>query len=304
MKRTIDVIIVNWNTRSLLKKCLASVRQAAEKAVAHINILVVDNGSTDGSVEMIMSEFKGVQVIKNETNLGFARANNIGINNSRGEFIFLLNSDTEVEYNIFDYIVNTFEKDKNIGIIGCKLVLPNGKRQVGDAGFRPSFITGFNFAFFLSKLFPFLFKGLFLNSEKGFEDVDWVSGAALAGRRAVFERTGGLPDRFFMYAEDLELGLMVKEMGLRVCYCPNIRVIHYFGGSASQDQEKSVTWINNLLAFVKEHNSKLDYRFFCLSLGIGFLIRSIIYSVLSLLTKEEQWRKKYKDLYKASGSCF
>jgi hypothetical protein len=180
--------------------------------------------------------------------------------------------------NIVEPIIEFMDNNKNVGIMGCKLTLKNGQRQIGDAGYEPDIWTAFNYSFFLSKLFPHIFKGLFLNHDsKKTTYVDWVSGAALIARKALVENIGLINESFFMYAEDLEWGLRARKKGWLVAYVPSIEITHLLGGSNAIDKI-STRWIESLCSLVKYRSNKLTYFLFCHIMRCGFLIRKIIYS--------------------------
>ena len=290
MDRSVDIIIVNWNTAALLQKCLNSI----QKNVIGIeyNITVVDNASSDDSVIMLKTRFPQVDLIQNSENLGFAKANNIAMARSKGKYLFLLNSDTLIKNNILHGIILYMANHPHVGMLGCRLELPNGSRQVGDAGYEPTAATAFNFSFFLSRLFPRRCHGLFLNdSSQTIVDVDWVSGAALIVRREVLDNGGPLAEDYFMYAEDIEWGVRIKRHGWQVQYYPTATVTHYLGGSLLE--VISTSWIENLFLYVKRTQSGWHYRLFVIIMSLGFLIRIILYKTYLFISHDQTIQKKY-----------
>ena len=173
-------------------------------------IIVVDNASTDDSVTMVQNHFPKISLIQNSSNLGFAKANNQALQLARGEYILLLNSNTLIpDTPIFKQWTDFMDRHPNAGASGCMLVFPDGRHQIGDAGFRPTLYTVFNHSLFISR-FPSDMKGLFVSYIKpGVLQVDWVSGAAFLVRKSILRQVGLMDEVFFMYAEDMEWGCRI-----------------------------------------------------------------------------------------------
>lgn len=280
----VDIIIVNWNTKDLLEQCLDTLIRNSPGNIP-LNIIVVDNASQDGSVEMVRERFQSVTIIENAENVGFARANNLAISKTSSPYVFLLNSDTIVQEDILTPLVRYLESHPRTAMVGCRLQFPDGSRQVGDAGYRPGPRTAFNFAFFLSRIAPSAFEGLFLNGGPGDRpiSVDWVSGAAVMVRREAIDQVGALKEDFFMYAEDVEWGVRMREHGWEVHYLPTVRVTHLQGGSERSSRSPSTRWLENLYAFTRQRSSRAGYAGFALSMSAGLLIRMVAYSILAAL---------------------
>lgn len=290
----VDVIIVNWNTKDLLKSCLETLLEQSAGSRYPFGVIVVDNASIDGSAEMVRGRFPTVRLIVNEENLGFAKANNQAIRMATRPYVFLLNSDTESIGDVITPLVDYLEANPEVGMVGCRLLLPDGSRQVGDAGYRPGPATAFNFALFLSKLFPQRFQGLFLNDKNTASPVavDWVSGAALMVRREAIDDAGPLAEDFFMYAEDVEWGIRFRDHGWAVHYLPAVPITHVQGGSAKDDLAPSTRWLENLYAFTRKRGTRLQYTLFGTSMSAGLLIRSAAYAILSVLRGGKHARKR------------
>ncbi len=287
----LTIIIVNWNTGKLLEECLSSFL-LADLQISY-ELILVDNASSDGSLDAARVRFPFVQVIENHENVGFARANNQGIGVARGEYVLLLNPDTLIpDITIFKKWISFMDRHLETGASGCRLIFPDGKHQVGDAGFRPSLASAFNFAFFLSRFFPDRRKGLFLGSERINSDieVDWVCGADVLVRRDILPTTGLLDETVFMYAEDVEWGCRIKSMGYKVCYLPYLKIVHLQGMSYDKLSGKrpiQFLWLENLRHLYKRYNEKQPLLYFDLVLLIGYLLRAMIYFVMSL---KEGWK--------------
>ncbi|MBN2190239.1 MAG: glycosyltransferase family 2 protein [Candidatus Aureabacteria bacterium] len=291
----LSIIIVNWNTEKILKKCLSLIL----KNIGDISyeIIVVDNASSDRSVVMLEENFPDIKIIRNRENTGFARANNAGIKEAKGDLLLLLNPDCFIEDGtLLEKWLEFMSSHTDTGISGCKLVFPDGRHQVGDAGYKPSFFAALNYYLFLSKIFPFVFKGLFLNSERYARkiEVDWICGAACMVRKAILNKTGLLDEKIFMFSEDIEWGCRIKSFGFKVYYLPFLKIIHLQGSSVNMQDSNtqfSTLWLRNLrniYAFFNKH----PLIFYDITAAAGFFIRFIIYYSTSLFTGNKTKKNK------------
>jgi N-acetylglucosaminyl-diphospho-decaprenol L-rhamnosyltransferase len=263
----LSIIIVNWNTLPLLRICLASIFDASLCGLT-MEVIVVDNGSSDGSVDMVKREFPSVQLVTNTTNIGFAWAANQGIRWSAGDFVLLLNSDIIVEKQTLSALMEFMKVHKDAGMCGARLMRSDGSVQPYLFGSDPT----------LSYLIRRGLKRLFLRKAlhdwetKDIMEVDWVSGACLIARREALSAVGLLDENIFMYFEDTDLCLRARLFGWKVYYNPTATVIH-LGGQSSNDKERRKVYFESLLYFYKKHyilsyfvlNSMLfPYRRLCL----------------------------------------
>lgn len=254
-----SVVVINMNGRKLLDDCLESLRGAAPRH--KLEVLVVDNGSSDGSPDMVREKFPEVDLTVNTRNLGFTKANNQGIERSHGRYVLLLNNDTRVLPNAFSEWIDYLDKHPDIGAAGLKLLNADGSLQLSCRRF-PSFSQAiFNRYSLLTRLFPnnrFSRAYLMMDIEHGkVQDVDWVSGACLLFRRSVLEEIGALDERFFMYSEDVDYCYRVWQGGWRVTYLPIAEVFHLIG----QDTKKlriKLTYERHrsMYKFYKKHYSR------------------------------------------------
>lgn len=249
----LSIIIVSYNTEKLLKECIESIVHSVEKI--EYEIIVVDNNSTDGSVELIQSskfplrreaskvenQSLKLKVIKNDQNLGFSKANNIGVKHSNGKYVLFLNSDTVVYPNTIETMVNFVDNSLEIGAATCKLVMPNGK--LDDASHR-GFPTPWNsFCHFsgLGKMFgkTQLFNGYNLgwkNIDK-IHEIDALAGAFMMVRREAGEQVDWWDEDYFWYGEDLDFCYRLKKKGWKIFYNPNVSILHYKGVSGGLKKE-------------------------------------------------------------------
>jgi GT2 family glycosyltransferase len=231
----LSIIIVNWNTRDITRNCLRSVGEHLS-GMAY-EVIVVDNASSDGSVEMIGAEFPDVRLIANDANLGFGRANNQAMRVARGEFFFLLNSDTVIFDEAIQRLVNFIATDAAIGIAGGKLLFEDRTLQSSCSRF-PSIRTALLEDLMLYKFLPRRLQGELLLGgywpHDRARDVDAVWGAAMLVRREVFAQTGGFDERIFMYGEDLEWCMRVRDCGWRIAFTPAAAIVHLNHKSAEK----------------------------------------------------------------------
>ncbi len=300
------IIIVTWNAKNFLKNCLISIFKNIKKI--SFEIIVVDNGSIDGTSEMIKREFPEVILIQNSENLGFAKANNQALKYAIRKFrkvpyVLLLNSDVIIKNNVIEEMFSYMEAHSEVGCISPALILPDKKSQVGVAGFNPSPFTGFNYFFFISKLLPKKTKGLFIDqtkflSEKRPVDVDWVSGACLMVRKKVILEAGLLNEDFFFYVDDVDWCIRIKEKGWKIHYLPWLSVIHYHNITFEEILRKPNTrWVIELFQYIKRRKGYLSYVLFRLFFIGGYTLRIILYGIGYFITKKSYHKQKAFEVF-------
>lgn len=241
----VSVVIVSYNTKSFLQKCLAAIEKNKPKHYS-FETIVVDNDSKDDSAAMVKKEFSDVRVIENTENVGFSKANNIGIKKTSGRYVLCLNSDTEVAADTFDTMIAFMDKHTDAGAATCKLIMPNGK--IDDASHR-GFPTPWNaFCYFsgLAKLFPYSMT--FNGYNYAWKDLDKIHtidalvGAFMLIRREAGEQVKWWDEDYFFYGEDLDFCYMLKEKGWKIYYVPTTTTLHYKGVSGGiKEQSKEIT---------------------------------------------------------------
>lgn len=228
----LSVVVVSFNTREDLLRCLDSLSRQAGMA---LETIVVDNASTDGSPEAVRARFPDVQVIVNAANLGFARANNLGLRAARAAYVLVLNSDTEMGPGALDALCARLDARPDVGVVGPRTVGSDGRPQVS---FGPALTPMAEWR--QGRLVRGVKAGradalrrAAILSEREREPV-WVSASCLLARRAVLEAIGGFDEGFFLYEEDVDLCLRVREAGWRILYTPTAEVVHHLGRSMDQ----------------------------------------------------------------------
>jgi GT2 family glycosyltransferase len=231
---SISVIIVSWNARSYLLNCIQSI--LAQEGTEPIEVIVVDNASTDGSPAAVSAQFPTVRVICNPDNYGFARANNIGIGATAAEHVFLINSDVVVGAGCFRRMVAYMEDHGEVGVLGPKIVGANGQVQRSCMGY-PSLWNAFSRALALDSLFPGsrLFGGQLLTfwRHDDIRSVGVINGCFWMVRRSALDQVGLLDERFFIYGEDVDWCRRFNAGGWKVTFFPDAEALHYGGASSA-----------------------------------------------------------------------
>lgn len=290
----ISIVIVTWNCRALIDQCLWHVA-ASRHSYSH-EVIVVDNQSSDGTADHIAARWPEVKLIRSGGNLGFARGNNLGFTIARGRLVLLLNPDCYLtDPETLHKTVSEMDRHPEIGACGVRLTYPDGRYQVGDAGFRPTPASIVSHAFTLSKLFP-AWTGVFLTREPPKVDgvcrVDWITGAFMMVRASVIERVGGLDGNIFMYGEDVEWGCRMRDSGVNLAYFPQIAAVHLQGGTqADPDRPPSTKWLDGLIGvydrFFPNYRMVPRVAFF-----LGFGLRALAYGLAGLFTGRRSIRLK------------
>ncbi len=236
MNKKIDlsIIIVSFNTEKLLKQSLNSVKKSETKY--SFEIIVVDNASQDTSTEMVEKEFPEVLLIKNKKNLGFAKANNIGIKKANGRYILLLNPDTIMQNNTLEVMIDFMDKNQRVGAATCKIELADGSLdQACHRGF-PTVWNSFSYFIGLERLFPKikLFSGYSLSylPKSRTHEIDSGCGAFLIVRKKAGNEVNWLDEDYFWYGEDLDFCYRLKEDGWQIMFVPMVKIIHYKGAAS------------------------------------------------------------------------
>ncbi len=230
----VSIIIVSFNTLSFIKKCIDAVIDSNFKNLTY-EIIVVDNASSDNSVKVLKKQFPNIAVIANKENLGFAKANNIGVKKAKGKFLLFLNPDIEVQNNTIGEIYKFTTEYKDAGAATCKIILPNG--NIDDASHRGfptpwnslSYFSGLSRVFSKSKIFSG-YSMTYLDLSKTHE-IDVCAGAFMMVPRKAGDEIGWWDEDYFFYGEDIEFCLRLKEKGYKVYYVPRVFALHHKGVS-------------------------------------------------------------------------
>lgn len=299
----LSIIIVNYNSAKVLQDCLRSIIIA--ELPFKYEVSIVDNASTE-VLELDTNGFQNIKLNKNEENIGFAAANNIGIKKAKGKYILLLNPDTIVNENSFQPMIQYLENHDVVGIIGCKIFNAHGEMERSTHSFPTLLkefvhaneffksIIGYNSpaASFLKKIF----KTKSLESywaHNSIKEVDHVTGACMMVKREAIEKVGFLDEAFFLYNEEVEWSYRFKQAGYKSVFLPDSSIIHLFGYSTKQQVQKQT--VNDLLVeryrgmfyFFQKHYGPLKLFILRLIVLEGFTIRLINSILTSLFCSKE-----------------
>jgi GT2 family glycosyltransferase len=234
----LSIIIVSWNTRDLLERCLASVREDSRAAQAvglavGLEVIVVDNASVDGSSEMVRERFPEVRLIESRQNLGFARANNVAFRQCTGQYVLLLNPDTEVRPGALAALLRFMDGRPEAGAAGARLLNPDSSLQP-SCDRAPTLSREFWRLLHLDNLWPYAVYRMHEWPWDANREVDVACGACLILRREALREVGLLDEDYFIYSEEVDLCRRLRERGWRIFWVPSASVVHYGGQSTRQ----------------------------------------------------------------------
>jgi O-antigen biosynthesis protein len=282
----LSVIIVNYNVKYFSEQCLLSVLKSSEGLDAEI--IVVDNHSTDGSVDYLQPKFAQVKFIANPTNTGFSKACNKGLESATGEFILFLNPDTIVDEDCFSKCISFFESYHDCGAIGVKMVNGSGDFLKESKRSFPSPVTSLYKLFGLSLLFPKskVFSRYHLGhlDNNSNHEVDVLAGAFMMIRKKVLDEVGSFDETFFMYGEDVDLSYRIQKAGYKNYYFAGTTVIHFKGESTRHGSLNYVKMFYNAMSvFVRKHYGGTRAGIFSASIHLAIWIRALIATIAKFL---------------------
>ena len=300
IKKEILIIIVNWNTKDMLKRCLDSIRLLD----SGFETVIVDNNSSDGSNEMLKTYFSNFHLIFNSENLGYSKANNLAFKKFPDfKYYLLLNSDAIVSNDSILKMKETLVNNYRIAAVSPALKLPTGELQIGGAGFGPNIISSFNTFFLLSRISPF-FKGLYFfqkhyKKDKNIVFVNWLAFACTMITNDSLKKVGYLDESYFVYGEDSDWCWRAKKMKYKIAYLPFVSAIHDVGASSEFKATKSPNWFINLANSIKKQGGKINYFFFLIFGLMGYSIRYIGYEIkrIVFIKKTSTYQMQTKMLF-------
>lgn len=274
----VSIVIVSFNTLDYLRECLSAVYQ---HSAASNEVIVVDNASTDGSIQMVRVEFPQVICIESAQNLGFGLANNLGVTRASQPYVLLLNSDAILKMDTANSLAHYLSQHHDVSCVMPRVVLPHtGAIQPKTFGFRPTAKHIFMQSLGLNRLFPKsnFFKGTDGDWRWATEmQVDWVSGVCMLMRTKDYLAVGGFDARFFMYCEDVDLCMKLSKLGKIMVY-DDYPVMHYGGASSKSTAAKvrnSVLQQRHLLMIVHDYYGLAQAFLARIFIGTGLLIRIV-----------------------------
>jgi GT2 family glycosyltransferase len=287
---SISVVTVTFNSEGFIRACCTSVAQnAGPVSVEHV---VLDNGSTDATVDIIRKELPGVHLVENRKNLGFTAANNQGASMSRGRYIVFLNPDTIVPEGVFATMADRMDRDATIGVLAPRLVDQHG--GLSDMGHRaPTAWTLINGFLLLNRISPHRFPGVVRNHDiHGTEDCEWACGACLMVRREIVER---FQWRAFGSGDDFDYCTQIREAGWRIVLTGDVEVIHFSGRSWVEAKPTVFAGTpSNFALHLRAHHGALHTAVGIAGMRLGLHLRGAVHRLLYRFTKDPE------RLYKAN----
>ncbi len=284
-KNNISCIIVSYNCREELKRCLSSLTFCANE------IIVVDNNSKDKTTCFIRENYPEVILIENKENFGFARGVNLGIRKASGKYLILLNPDTEILEGGIKKLVDFASCDKNIAAVGPRLLNTDGSFQPSAYNF-PTPLWAFLHLTQISKLlkvgkfFPYFSK------PNKIQEVDWVVGACICIKKEALNVVGLFDENYFLYFEEIDWCKRTKEDGWKIYYYPEAVVIHHLERSSSQEKELSLlSRYESMFYYFRKHHSKKDVKIVRHLAQVIFYIKSKYYHLKKDREKSTWYRK-------------
>ena len=293
----VSIIIVNWNTRDLLRNCLQSI--TAQTSAPH-EIIVVDNASRDGSADMVKTEFPDVILIANSGNAGFAAANNQGLRISRGRTVLLLNPDTLILDGAIDQMLGWLDRHPGVGCVGCQVL--EGPGVIQRTCFADPTLLNFVMVEFglmrLARWVPFFGRSWYTDWDRKSErEVDVVSGMFMLVPRTVMNEVGLLDDAFFVYGEESDWCRRIRKAGYTCVFSPEAQIIHLDGGSKSTSQIRSRMYVQiqkSHLIYSRKHSSTLGYAAIRGLYVVTSALRLGLFSALRLVKPDENAKARVR----------
>lgn len=286
----LSISIANHNNKECLQSCLGSIYSHTPET--SFEVIVVDNGSSDGSVEVVKQAFPLVNVIENSENRGFVKANNQGIRASQGRYVLSLNNDTVIRIGTLDGLVRFMNEHPDVGVCGPKVLNQDGSLQYQCRRSFPTILSSLFYFLKLHRLFPRSEHfGRYLMTYRDCDrvsEVDSVSGCCLMARREVIDKVGILDENFIMYGDDLDWCYRIKKAGWRVCYVPDVQIVHLGGQSSQRLSHKCIVLFYRAMAifyrkhYARKHSFIVNYLVYA-----GIWLKAAVALCVNCLRKEK-----------------
>lgn len=293
-----SVVLVCWNNKTYLDPCLRSLYEGSLKST--FDVVVVDNGSVDGSQQMLAEKYPDVMLIQNESNVGLGRASNQGIRATTGRYVLLLNNDTLVEGPSLDMLVEFLDAHPDAGAVGGKLLNPDGSFQSGYA----SFSTLLEEFLIVTHIGELIWAGYPTHGDSNeIKSTGWLSSACLLVRRSALDHIGLLDESYFIYGDEADLQYRLSKAGWKVYSLPSSKIIHFGGRSMDRWKRRKMVYRGKLLFYQKNYGFVktliLRAMFFVMS-----FFKLLIWSVAFLLPGwSDRAKKELRSNLDVIGLC-
>lgn len=284
----LSIILVNWNCLKYTEQCLTSIRNTGTDI--DYEVIVVDNDSFDAPCQSLVTNYSWATLILSEENLGFGRANNLGVRYSTGKNLLFLNPDTIVKGDALKRMLTALESLPEAGAVGCRLLNPDGTLQATSVQAFPTIANQVFALHWLQRRWPrsplWGKQALYSSDLSKLHEVDFVSGAAILVKRDVFEKVGGFNPKYFMFAEEADLCLMIHRNGYKVVHTSDAEIIHFGGQSTKScdDHFASIAMADSIFQFMSRNRGSLYANLYRFALAISSFIRmSVMVCVFPLV---------------------
>jgi len=292
METALTIVIVNWNTKEDLMTCLSILKERSR--VPLFEVLVVDNGSKDGSSEEVHKEYPWVRLLENERNLGFAKAANDALRQMKGRYALLLNPDAQVKEGAIESLFSFMDQHPEAGVAGAQLLNSDGSKQNSIANF-PSLATEL-----LNKsLLRWLCPKKFLGKERDYSEpveVDSVIGACMMARRDALDQVGLLDEDYFLFLEETDWCYRMKKAGWKIYHVPQAEVYHFQGKSAEAVKKRArVEFYRSRYHFFKKNRGTWQWFMLLIGLTIKLMVEFVFTGIANLFTffAVQKWKKRF-----------
>ncbi len=293
-----SVIILSFNTKNITLRCLEYLFKSQS---VDLEVIVVDNASTDGSADAIAKKFPQVKLITNKTNVGFAAGNNQGMKLAKGDLILLLNSDCFVEPNTLSSIISHLSST-SFDVIGCKLLNSDGSIQPSWGYFptlpRITLLMSFIDNFPIIKTFVHSIHVRDISRYAQSQEVDWVTGAFVMLKKEAFKKTGGIDENYFMYGEEMEWMYRIKKAGFKIGYVADAVATHLGGASTKSTSRMLASEFKGYLYWFSKHNPAWQLPILKLILLAGTLYKALAWTILGGILGKPSWARANWETFK------
>jgi GT2 family glycosyltransferase len=295
---TVTIVIVSWNSSAYLPACLNAIRRATGRL--QVQTVVVDNDSKDHSADLVEREFPDVRVIRSGGNLGFGRGNNLAQKHVQPGYVLILNPDTELNPDALQRMIDFLESHPDVGAVGCKMIFPDGEIADQNLQWFPNPLTEFVRHAFLTDGVIRALKGILpWNDPRQSCYVKKLYGGCIMARTTVLDQTGWFDERFFMYAEDVDLSRRIREAGWKLYYLSDAEIMHTKGGvtKGAGSDFSTLMSCESMAQLIGKYQGTLSAELYRLSLASATLLRLSLVLPLSLVSPGPR-RAAYRDSMK------
>lgn len=251
-----DLIIISYNTRAITLQSI----ETALTSYPELNIIVVDNASTDDTIDQIKKNYPKIKIIYNTENLGYSKAVNIGVKHSSSNLVAIANSDVYYQKHSLQILEETLLQQNNFAAAGAQQIYPDGTWQY-SYGFLPSMKLGLMEIFLLTGLSRLFAKNKFLKNKSEIKFPEYLDGALIVVKKEIFDLVGGFDESYFFYTEEADFCKKIKEAKFQIVFQPKSQIIHLRGGSSghfSMNASKAKTFIGSKMIYCRKHLSKFE----------------------------------------------